>query len=718
MAGRIVRLEQNVVDKIAAGEVVHRPASALKELLENSLDAGANQVMVVVGQGGMKLLQITDDGSGIRREDLDIVCERFTTSKLRKFEDLREIASYGFRGEALSSVSHVAHVTITSKTKDQPCAYRAHYRDGELVSKTPGGSKEPVPCAGKTGTQITVEDMFYNLNTRKQALKNFSEQYHRILDVMQRYALHYGGKGKSFVCKKHRENSCDLNIPHNASQLDVIKSIFGASLANEVIPYSLVSDDNVKATGFVTNANFNTKKSTFILFINNRLVECAALKRACEYIYGQYLPKHTHPFIYLALDIPPHHVDVNVHPTKREVHFLHEEAVVESITSHLNTLLQGGNQSRQFSVQPIATLMSSHIQTREMAATANVSDGEKDDSDSDTTPKKKKAKASPATPSMVQLNLSKVKAKTYQSSKAPQRLVRTDHTATTIDKYMISQSSSVEDDQLTQDAVDEIEDVRVEGVDLDSNDEEIDPKNLTSVVTLAHRVKSRSDRALTKIFREHTFVGVVNHKSSVIQHQTKLYLVDHTAVAQTLMYQNILHQFGSFQTIPLYEPMSIAELALCALDNPHNGYSEEDGPRDAFASEIQTLLVEKGPMLAEYFGLHITSEGLLKRIPQVIPGHEPSLHALPEFILQMNDINWDEEEACFDNVSVTLAKWYSDINYPDETNDNTRARQIVEHVIFPACKTTPFVAPHHLNEHGAVTPIACLNNLYKIFERC
>ncbi|KAH9128692.1 hypothetical protein LEN26_005761 [Aphanomyces euteiches] len=716
MAQRIVRLEQSVVDKIAAGEVVHRPSSALKELLENSLDAGANQINVVVGQGGMKLLQITDDGSGIRREDLPIVCERFTTSKLRKFEDLQEIESYGFRGEALSSVSHVAHVTITSKTKEQPCAYRAHYRNGELVSKTPGGSKEPIPCAGKTGTQILVEDMFYNLSTRKQALKNFSEQYHRILEVMQRYAIHYGGKGKSFVCKKHRENTCDLNTAAQASQLDVINSIYGSSLGNELIPFLFESEESVKAHGYITNANYNTKKSTFILFINNRLVDCPALKRACEYIYSQYLPKHTHPFIYLALDIPPNHVDVNVHPTKREVHFLHEDAVVESITNRMNTLLQGGNQSRSFTVQPIAAMMTSHLNMREKAS-ARLSDEEKDEDNSDSdTPKKKKIKTIPETPTLVQLSLSKSKPKTYQPAKAPQKLVRTDHAATTIDTFILSQNSSQE--RHISEEIDSATIVRVEGVDVDSNDEEIDPKNLTSIVTLTQKVRSKSNRALTKALREHTFVGVVNQETSVIQHQTKLYLVQHSVLTETLMYQSILRQFGSFTTIPLYESLPIAELAICALDNPYNGYSEEDGPHDKFAKEIEALLIEKAPMLAEYFGLHISSEGHLKRIPEILPGHEPSLHALPEFILRMNDINWDEEEACFDNVSTTLAKWYSDVNYPDESESNTRAHNVIEHLIFPAFKSTNFVAPHFLNDNTTITPVACLNNLYKIFERC
>ncbi|KAK1945721.1 DNA mismatch repair protein Mlh1 [Phytophthora citrophthora] len=770
---RIERLSPDVVNRIAAGEVVHRPANAVKELLENALDAGATNVAVTVSQGGLKLLQIQDNGRGIQRQDLEIVCERFTTSKLKSFEDLKNIRSFGFRGEALASISHVAHVTITSRTADEPCAYKASYRDGKLVAKKLGESKDPKPCAGKNGTQIVVEDLFYNLSTRKQALKNASEQYSRILDVVQKYAVHFGAKGVGFVCKKHREASCGVNTTQSSSQLDVIKAIYGSKLASELTPFEHIRDPTAAGSmdlqrqvhGYISNANYHLKKSNFILFINDRLVECPSLKRACEYVYSLYLPKSTHPFIYLSMELPPRNIDVNVHPTKREVHFLHEEDIVDSISQAIEKRLKGSNESRSFSVQPITAMMgissaNSDDTSAKQRRRESVQEEKKAESSDDEMNKRESDSEDEADRSAdsIELDLSQKPtppSKKYQPALAPQRLVRTDHRSNTIDKYFflesqrtqlsqLSQSSSQgtieeqgaspdraskRDDGAENDSVarprkrklsetQSSEEPEPEGEDDRRNSLEAtqSPQMLSSVQNLLSLMRQKKNKALTRLFREHSFVGVVDKQFSLVQYRTKLYIARHDEIAFHVFYQQVLLQFGETRPISLQTAFPIYDLVLEALKNPRNGYVEEDGPREQLAEEIKTLLITNGPMLFEYFSLDIDSQGMLRTLPQLLPDHEPSIHSLPEFVFRLaTEVNWEEEEPCFENVAQVLARWYGEMRYP---GNSEREALVLEHVLFPATKATTFCPSNELNDTQLITPVACLTNLYKIFERC
>ena len=310
--------------------------------------------------------------------------------QISKFEDLETVDTFGFRGEALASISHVAHVTITTKTEDQPCAYKAKYSEGKPVPMKPGEKATPKPCAGVTGTTICVEDLFYNMPTRRQAFKNHKDEYQRVVEVVSKYAVHFGDKHVSFSCKRTEAASTDLHTPPDSSTLDNIKLAYGAAVSRELISFEFQSPDTSTSpcaaasdryclpsgqqwtrpghdkleepalvymiNGYISNANYSSKKATCIIFINNRLVECASIRKTIEAVYAHYLPKHTHPFIYLSLRMPPQHVDVNVHPTKKEVHFLHEDALLGSLYDKVVATLCGANESRVFYAQSVLTM--------------------------------------------------------------------------------------------------------------------------------------------------------------------------------------------------------------------------------------------------------------------------------------------------------------------------------------------------------------------------
>lgn len=210
--------------------------------------------------------------------------------------------------------------------------------------------ENPKPCAGNQGTIITVEDLFYNMPIRRKALKSANEEHTKIVDVVAKYALHNPKVG--FLLKRHNESSVDVRTLPNSTREQIVSSLFGAVLSKDLISFK--TEQNVysfSAEGYVSHPSYSGKKFLFVLFINDRLVDCNALKRGLELLFSQTLPKNHHPFVYLSLKIAPQNLDVNVHPTKQEVHFLHENEIIEELQNVIERKILYCNESRTFYVK-------------------------------------------------------------------------------------------------------------------------------------------------------------------------------------------------------------------------------------------------------------------------------------------------------------------------------------------------------------------------------
>ena len=695
----IKRLDEVVVNRIAAGEVIQRPSNAIKEMLENSLDAGSTFITISIKSGGLKLLKIVDNGHGIQKSDMDIVCERFTTSKLRDFNDLKSISTFGFRGEALASISHVSHLSITSRTKASKCAFKASYLDGKLQSS-------PQACAGNVGTQIVAEDMFYNVPTRRKAFKSDSEEQQKISAVVSKYAIH--NSGISFTLRKAETGQVGnvlLQTQSGASRSETISAIYGAAIGKELL--EVLSEDKLlklKVTGAITNANYSTKKFHFLLFINNRLIDCPPLKHSLEVIYQQYLPKGGHPFIYISLQLPPNNLDVNVHPTKHQVHFLNEEEVIESVSKSIESRLLSCDTSRTFYTQKLFSVSGS----KEKNSLA------KDDKQTKDT------------------------QKVYDH-----QLVRMDNKLQKLDAFLNKSvsSKSVKRKQDKNSNADESVEKTVAKY----------PKRrrirLTSVLDLQQKLQSSVDSNFKSLFSEHTFVGVVDAEFVLLQHLTKLYLINTTKVTQKFFYQILINDFGNFAMYSFSEPAPVFDLAMLGLNSKLSGWTPADGNKKDLAEFLVKLFDEKSEMLKDYFSIDI-QDGSLVGLPVLLDQYVPPMEGLPLLILRLaTEVNWEEEKECFFTLSKELARFYSvrkgftdyddtletkvqadtdstssgseDLNVVDNSSnaDKPQWRWVVEHVIYRAIKRNFLPTSDMLND-TAILQLANLPDLYKVFERC
>ncbi len=326
--GKINLLSQETIDKIAAGEVVERPASVAKELIENSIDAGATAISVEIKGGGIEYLRITDNGSGIEKDQIQIAFLRHSTSKIQSADDLASVRSLGFRGEALSSISAVAKVELITKTADSLLGASYIIEGAKEISLTDIGAPN--------GTTFIIRQLFYNTPARKKFLKSESTEGSYVFDVVEHLALSHPEISFKFLMNGKEK----LMTSGNGSLSDTIYQIYGRQIASNMLDIAY-TDSTVSINGFIGQSVIARGNRAFEhFFVNNRYIKSNSLSRACEEGYYGFLMGHQYPFFVLNIDFNDNAVDVNVHPTKQEVRFENEAFILETLTKVINQRLR------------------------------------------------------------------------------------------------------------------------------------------------------------------------------------------------------------------------------------------------------------------------------------------------------------------------------------------------------------------------------------------
>lgn len=320
-------LDNSTIDKIAAGEVVERPASVVKELVENAMDAGARAITVEIKEGGIEFIRVTDDGSGIEKEQVKNAFLRHATSKIHTVSDLMSLQSMGFRGEALSSIAAVAKVELVTKTGDALTGIRCCLEGAKETEFEEIGAPE--------GTTLIVRSLFFNTPARRKFLKTAMTEGSYITDLLEHMALSHPDISFKYVIngqtKFFTNGDGDLKA--------IIYRIFGRDIANEMIAFEAV-DENIVLEGFLGKPTINRANRNFEnYFVNGRYIKSKVISKAIEEGYQSYMMQHRYPFCVLHITIPPESVDVNVHPAKMEVRFANQNMIFKQISENISDFL-------------------------------------------------------------------------------------------------------------------------------------------------------------------------------------------------------------------------------------------------------------------------------------------------------------------------------------------------------------------------------------------
>lgn len=344
-SARIELLSPRLANQIAAGEVVERPASVIKELLENSLDSGARRIDIEVEQGGVKLLRVRDDGSGISADDLPLALARHATSKIRDLQDLERVMSLGFRGEALASISSVARLTLTSRTAAAEQAWQVETEGRDMDARVQ-------PAAHPVGTSVEVRDLFFNTPARRKFLKTEKTEFDHLQEVIKRLALARFDVG--FHLRHNGKSILGLHEAHDeTARARRVAAVCGPAFLEQAMPIE-VERNGVRLWGWVGLPTFSRSQADLqYFFVNGRAVRDKLVAHAVRQAYRDVLFNGRHPTFVLFLEVDPAVVDVNVHPTKHEVRFRDGRMVHDFLYGTLHRALADVRPEDQLATAPV-----------------------------------------------------------------------------------------------------------------------------------------------------------------------------------------------------------------------------------------------------------------------------------------------------------------------------------------------------------------------------
>lgn len=321
-------LDQATINKIAAGEVIERPASVVKELLENAIDAGATAVTVEVKDGGISLIRITDNGCGIAAEDVPVAFLRHSTSKIRSVEDLLTVSSLGFRGEALSSIAAVSQVELLTKPKEAFCGTRYRIEGGKELSVEEAGVPD--------GTTFLVRNLFFNTPARKKFLKSAMTEASYVSDIVEKIALSHPEVSIRYI----QNGQSRVHTSGNTNLKDIIYNIYGKDITRNLLAAE-GENDTVRVSGFVGKPIISRgNRSLEHYYINGRYIKSSLIAKAIEEAYKPFMMQHKYPFCVLMIETDSEFLDVNVHPTKMELRFRNQEDLYQIIMAAVTAALK------------------------------------------------------------------------------------------------------------------------------------------------------------------------------------------------------------------------------------------------------------------------------------------------------------------------------------------------------------------------------------------